>query len=94
MAARTAVVVGTANAVSGSQAAKAQTSADARAFQDIQQQQAMQQAAAAAVAAQQPVAAAAPADDLLSKLTQLGTLRSQGILSEDEFTSAKAKLLA
>jgi hypothetical protein len=41
--------------------------------------------------------AAAPAageDDTLAKLKQLGDLRSSGVLSEDEFQAAKAKVLA
>jgi hypothetical protein len=42
-----------------------------------------------------PPAAAAPAgDDMVAKLTQLAQLKDQGILSEDEFNAAKAKLLS
>jgi len=105
MAARTAVVAGTATAVSGSvqrhQQAKAQDQYEQQQYEQQQQQQEMQamaQQAAQQQAAQQqaaiPAAAAAPADDMMTKLQQLGTLHSQGILSDEEFSAAKAKLLA
>jgi hypothetical protein len=108
-AATTAVVAGTATAVHGSmtrhQDAKAQQAADAAAYQQMQQEAAMQQAAAQAVAAQQaayapppppaPAPAAAPAgDDTVAKLQQLADLHNQGILSDEEFAAAKAKLLS
>lgn len=103
MAARTAVVAGTATAVSGGmqrrQQDKAYQAQEAQAYEAQQQQAAMQQAAAEAVAAQQaaaPAPAPAPAggDDMMAKLTQLAQLHAQGILSDDEFAAAKAKLLA
>jgi hypothetical protein len=104
MAARTAVVAGTATAVSGGiqrrQQNKAYQAQEAQAYEAQQQQAAMQQAAAEAVAAQQAAAPApAPAapsggDDMMAKLTQLAQLHAQGILSDDEFAAAKAKLLA
>ena len=54
---------------------------------------AAQQAAAAAAAAPPP--AAAPAEDpTIAKLKQLSELNQQGILSDEEFASAKAKLLS
>ena len=104
--ARTAVVAGTATAVVGGvsrhQQGKAQTQADAEAYQQQQamdQQQAMaDQAAANAAAAQAaaaPAAPAAPAEDpTVTKLKELAGLHEQGILSDEEFASAKAKLLA
>ena len=107
MAARTAVVAGTATAVSGSvqrhQQEKAYQQQEAQAYEMQQQQAAMQQAAQQAAAqqyaAQQAAAAQqAPAagggDDLMAKLSQLGQLHAQGILSDEEFTAAKAKLLS
>lgn len=89
-AATTAVVAGTATAVSGhmrgKQAEKAQEAADA---------QAQQQAAAAAAPPPPPPAPAAASggDDLVSRLNELAQLKAQGILSEAEFEAAKAKLL-
>ncbi|HEY5873669.1 MAG TPA: SHOCT domain-containing protein [Ilumatobacteraceae bacterium] len=41
-----------------------------------------------------PAPAAAPADDTIERLKQLAELRDQGILTEEEFTAAKAKVLA
>jgi hypothetical protein len=83
MAARTAVVAGTATAVSGRVAHKQEVK--------YANQAAEQQAAAAAAA---PAPAAAPAaDDTTAKLTELANLHAQGILSDEEFASAKAKAL-
>ncbi|WP_159601804.1 SHOCT domain-containing protein [Agromyces humi] len=104
MAARTAVVAGTATAVSGSmqrnQQAKAEQQYEAQQYEAQQQQAAMQQAAAEAVAQQQaaaaPPPAAAPAgggSDVIAQLQQLADLKAQGILSDEEFAAAKAKLL-
>lgn len=104
MAARTAVVAGTATAVSGhvqnKQAAKQQTQAEAQAYEAQQQQAAMNAAAAQAVAnaqAQAPAAAPAQASggvDVVAELQKLASLKDAGILSDDEFAAAKAKLLA
>ena len=103
MAARTAVVAGTATAVSGAvsgkQQAAAQQQAEAQQYEAQQQQAAMQQAAADAVAQQQAAAAAAappPAagsSDVIAQLQQLADLKAQGVLSDEEFANAKAKLL-
>jgi len=93
--ARTAVIAGTATAVSGSvrnsQQAKAQASAD-------QQQAAIDQAAAQQVAAQAPpppppAPAASPLDDTMEQLQKLADMKTQGLLSDEEFTAMKAKLL-
>jgi len=105
MAARTAVVAGTATAVSGNvqrrQQEKAQNQYDQQAAQEQEQQAQMQQmaqqAAAQQAAMQQQAAPAAPAgggDDMMAKLQQLATLHSQGVLTDEEFAGAKAKLLA
>jgi len=77
MATRTAVVAGTATAVSGrvarNQAAKYDN----------------QQAAAAAAAAP-----AAPAEsDEAAKLQELAQLHANGVLTDEEFAAAKAKVL-
>ena len=98
--ARTAVVAGTATAVVGGvsrhQAGKQQQAADAAAYQQDQQEaqmQAMAQQAAAQQAAAAP--AAAPAgDDLTTKLKELASLKDAGVLNDEEFAAAKAKLLA
>ena len=86
-AARTAVVVGTAGAVSSRQQERAQ------------QRQAEQQPepAAAPAAPAPPPAPAAPAapeaDDLVTQLHRLGDLHAAGTLTDDEFAAAKARLL-
>ncbi|HEX6366219.1 MAG TPA: SHOCT domain-containing protein [Agromyces sp.] len=98
MAARTAVVAGTATAVSGSvqrhQQEKAQQEYDQQQY-EAQQQQAQMQAAAQQAAAQQQAAAPAAAGgtDLVAELQKLAALKEQGILSDDEFAAAKARLL-
>jgi hypothetical protein len=105
--ARTAVVAGTATAVSGGMVRHAQKKEMAQQQDEYYQQQMMQQqidqAAAAAVAAQQPApppAAAAPAaapaageDPMITKLKELAQLHQAGILSDEEFAAAKARLL-
>lgn len=81
--ARTAVVVGTATAVSGSMKNKQE-----------QKQEAAQQQAAAAQAAAAPAPAPEPAtDDPMEKVKQLGELHAQGLLTDEEFAAAKAKAL-
>jgi hypothetical protein len=88
MAARTAVVAGTATAVSGRvqrrQAARWEQEQDAQAYRDQQYQQ--QQYAP-------PPPAAAPVDDSQAKLQQLADLHNQGVLTDEEFAAAKAKIL-
>jgi len=95
MAARTAVVAGTATAVSGNVQRRQQGKANEQAM--AQQEQATQQAQMQQAAmAQEQQAVAAPAEggtDVVAELQKLSTLHDQGILSDSEFTSAKAKLL-
>jgi len=90
--ARTAVVAGTATAVSnrvsrrqGNRwAEKDQQQADAQASEQ-------QQAYAPPPPPPQPQA---PAEtDMLTQLQQLGELRSAGVLTEEEFAAQKAKIL-
>ena len=95
--ARTAVIAGTASAVSGRvQRRQAAKFADRDAGIAAQQQQAYQQQMYAA--APPPAAPAAPAapdtTNLVSQLRSLAELRDQGILTEEEFSVQKAKLLA
>jgi len=101
-AARTAVVAGTATAVVGGmnrhQQAKADEAAQAQAYQQEQQQAAMQAAAQQAAAQQAAMAPpppppAAGGDDTIAELERLNTLKQQGILTDAEFSAAKAKLL-
>jgi hypothetical protein len=99
-AARTAVVAGTATAVVGGmsnrQQAKAEQAAQAEAYEQMQQEAAMQAAAQQAVAQQQaaaPPAAPAAGTDTVAELQKLATLKEQGVLSDEEFAAAKAKLL-
>jgi hypothetical protein len=96
----TAVVVGTAGAVSHHQQQKY---AGQQAAGQQAQDQAYQQGVADAQAQQQPAAppppppapAAAPAaPDLTSQLQQLAQLHTAGVLSDEEFAAAKQKLLA
>ena len=109
LAARTAVVAGTATAVSGamsnSQQKKAQAQYEQEQYQAAQQQAqidaaARQAAAQYAPAGAQPAAAPAAASasaggvDLVSELQKLGALKESGILDDAEFAAAKAKLLA
>jgi len=82
MAARTAVVAGTATAVSGRVARN----------QALKYEQQQQQAAQAA----EPAASAAPppgVTDYAAELEQLAQLRNQGILTEEEFEAKKKQVL-
>jgi hypothetical protein len=91
MAAGTAVIAGTAGAVRHHQEQKY---ANQAAEQQAEQQALYQQGVADAQAAAAPVAApAAPQDPTMAQLQQLATLHTQGILSDEEFAAAKAKLL-
>jgi hypothetical protein len=80
MAARTAVVAGTATAVSG----RVQRRQAGR-YQAQDEQQYAQQAPMEPVQPQQ--------DDQMAKLKELAGMHDQGVLTDDEFTAAKAKLL-
>jgi hypothetical protein len=107
--ARTAVVAGTATVVakgvsgamdSNAQAQQQQQAVNASAAQsqaDVAQMQGQMQQMQAQLAQQQPatqpVQAAAPGPDLTTQLQQLAQLKESGVLSDDEFQAAKAKLL-
>jgi putative oligomerization/nucleic acid binding protein len=85
--ARTAVVAGTATAVSNRvsrrQANRWSQQEDAQAYQQQQYQ-----------APPPAPAPAAPAADPIEQLEKLGQLKAQGILTEAEFEAQKAKVLA
>ncbi len=95
---RTAVVAGTATAVSGRVARRQQR----RAMPEQNDMYATQQPVApepapAPVAPAPPPPAAAPAmamDDKLEALERLASLKDQGILTDEEFAAQKAKILA
>lgn len=94
--ARTAVVAGTATAVSNRvsrrQAGRWADQADAQAYQQQQQYAPPPQQYAPPPPA--PVAAAGPSgEDLITQLEKLGELRDKGILTQAEFDAEKAKLL-
>ena len=84
MAARTAVVAGTATAVSGRVARR-----QARRYDD----QAPQQEPEYDEAAPAPAPEAEPEDADMARLQQLAELHTQGVLSDEEFAAAKAKVL-
>ncbi len=80
--ARTAVVAGTASAVAGG----VRRRGDARAEEQQQQQYGADQQHATA----RP---ATPPDDGIAKIKELGEMRSQGLLTDEEFAAAKAQIL-
>jgi hypothetical protein len=92
-AARTAVIAGTATAVSGNVARRQQQ----RAAQPAAPQGYEQAPPAAAPAPPQVAPAAAPSpmtEDVIAQLRELAELRDQGILTDEEFAAQKARLLA
>lgn len=88
--ARTAVVAGTATAVSNRvsrrQAGRWAQEQPAPAPQQYQEPQQYQ--------APPPAPPAPPDNDLIEQLTQLGELRTSGVLTDAEFSAQKARLLA
>jgi membrane protease subunit (stomatin/prohibitin family) len=87
--ARTAVVAGTATAVSNRVSRR---QAGRWAEQDTMQPVAAQPVAAAPAAP--PPAAAPDMDAKIAQLAQLGQLKDQGVLTQAEFDAQKAKILA
>jgi hypothetical protein len=83
--ARTAVIAGTATAVAGGVRNRQEQKATAN-----------QPAQGAPQAPPPPPQAAAPATDvdITGELTKLAEMRSNGLLTDEEFAAAKAKLLA
>ncbi len=81
--ARTAVIAGTATSVSNR--------VSRRQGQRWAQQEEAQQAQAPVAAA--PAAPAAGGQSTIDQLKELGELKAQGILTEEEFAAQKAKLL-
>ena len=90
--ARTAVVAGTATAVSGRvqrRQAEKYADRDAQIYADRQQAYEAQQPQYQQEAPEQ----SGPAPDMLDQLERLGQLKAQGILTEEEFAAQKAKIL-
>ena len=101
---RTAVIAGTATAVSGGmqrrsaskqQEAYDQDAANQAAYESQAQLADMQTQMDAMKAEQAPPAApaAAPSDDTMALLKQLADMKTSGLLTDEEFAAAKAKLL-
>ncbi len=89
---RTAVIAGTASAVGGRVNRRQQRRwADQDSAAAYQQQQ--QAAAAQAQAPPPPAPEGTSMDDKVSALQDLAKLKEQGILTEEEFASQKAKIL-
>jgi Short C-terminal domain len=86
MAARTAVVAGTATAVSGRVQRRQAAKWDQ---QEYEQQQRYAQEPQYA----QPAPAPEPEDDSTAQLQKLAALHTQGVLTDEEFAAAKAKIL-
>ena len=82
MAARTAVVAGTATAVSGRVARRQSAKYDAQQPQQYAQEP-----------QQYAQEAPAPEDDSTTQLQNLAALHTQGVLTDEEFAAAKAKIL-
>jgi len=88
--ARTTVIAGTATAVSNRVSRRQYNK---WAAQDEQQYQEQPQYQAPAPAPSAPAPAAPSTDDKIEQLKQLADLKSQGILTDQEFASEKAKIL-
>lgn len=86
--ARTAVVAGTATAVSGRvqrRQAGRFAARDARAYPSAVPEQPM---------SPPPTASAGTGDSVIDQLTELANLKAQGILNDEEFAAQKARILA
>ena len=102
--ARTAVIAGTATATSNA-VNRRMAPKNVEAYGDAQQQYYNESGvqsppvavgagpSPATVVAPPAVAPDAPADDMSAQLQKLADLKAQGILTDDEFSAAKAKLL-
>jgi hypothetical protein len=88
VAATTAVVAGTASAVSGSVSHRQQERYASQAQEEAAQQYAAQQYATQQYAAQQP-----PAPDYAAELEKLARLKQQGLISEEDFEAKKKQIL-
>jgi hypothetical protein len=87
--ARTAVVAGTATAVSN-RVSRRQAN---RWSQEEAPQQPQYAEPEPQYAPPPPAAPAAPAESRIDKLTKLGELKAQGVLTDEEFAQEKARIL-
>ena len=83
--ARTAVIAGTATSVSNRVSRRQASRWSAQEAEQYPQE---------AYAPPPPAAAAPAGDDRIEKLKELGELKAQGVLSEEEFAAEKARILA
>ncbi|HET7534494.1 MAG TPA: SHOCT domain-containing protein [Nocardioidaceae bacterium] len=90
--ARTAVVAGTATAVSGRVQRRQAERFAGRDAQIVAQREAAYEEQVAPTPAPAPQAAP-PAADPIQQLKELAELKAQGILTEEEFAAQKAKIL-
>src|ERR671912_73447 len=93
--ARTAVVAGTATAVSGRvqrRQAEKYSDRDAQIYADREQAYQQQVAPQQAPPPPAPPAGSGPSD-MIQQLKDLGELHTQGILTDEEFAAQKAKIL-
>jgi hypothetical protein len=88
--ARTAVVAGTATAVSNRVSRR---QAERWQQQDYEQQAQYAAPPPAPAPAPAPAAAGTGSDALTAEIERLAALRSQGLLTDEEFAAAKAKVL-
>ena len=86
--ARTAVIAGTATAVSGGVRRHSEQNAA-----EQQQAAAAQQQAPPPPPAQPAAPAALSTDDKISQITELGKLKDAGLLTDQEFTTEKTRIL-
>jgi hypothetical protein len=92
--ARTAVIAGTASAVSGRvQRRQAERFADRDAQIYAERQEAYQQQMMAQAPPPAPPPAGSGRPDTIQQLKELADLRAQGILTDEEFAAEKAKIL-
>jgi membrane protease subunit (stomatin/prohibitin family) len=87
--ARTAVIAGTATSVSN----RVSRRQEGRWAQQEQQQWEQEQQRMAAQAPPQQAAAPAQAADPVAELKKLGELHESGVLTDEEFAAAKAKII-
>jgi hypothetical protein len=87
--ARTAVVAGTASAVGG----RVRHRQEGRWAQQEQQQSEQEQRQMAPAAPAAPAGAPAEQADPMERLKELGQLHESGVLTDEEFAAAKAKIL-